>query len=53
MGEKNWVCWNADFDVALLMGIEFPDAHDAAADVKATVSVMRWVYDQAQNWASR
>lgn len=90
MGERNWVCWNADFDVALLdslcirhrlpliprnrvvcamkllsplagqrdagrsayrwakledmarsMQLEFPDAHDASADVKATMSVMR------------
>ena len=100
MGERNWVCWNTDFDVALLdslcvrhrlpliprnrvvcamkllsplaggwdagrgayrwakledmaalMGLAFADAHDAAADVKATISVMRWAYDQAQNWA--
>ena len=93
---KNWVCWNADFDVTLLdslcirhylpliprnrlvcamkllsplankwdegraayrwasledmasaIQLEFPDAHDAAADVKMTIQVMRWVYAQA------
>ncbi len=102
MGKRNWVCWNADFDVmlldslcirhrlpliprnrvicamkllsplagqwdaghgayrwakledmAVLMGLEFPNAHDAAADVTATISVMRWAYDQAQISSSR
>ena len=33
--------------------LEFPDAHDAAADVTATISVMRWAYDQAQISSSR
>ena len=96
MWEKNWVCWNTDFDVALLdslclrhglpliprkrvvcamrllsplagkwdagrsayrkakleemaqaMGAAFPDAHDAAADVKMTIAVMRWAYAEA------
>ena len=96
MWEKNWVCWNADFDVGLLdslclrhglpliprnrevcamkllspladiwdegraayrwakledmarvLQLEFPDAHDAAADVKMTIQVMRWAYTQA------
>ncbi len=100
MGERNWVCWNADFDVALLdslcvrhrlpliprnrvvcamkllsplagrwdagrdaylwakiedmaraMLLEFGDAHDASADVKATMSVMRWAHSKAQRWA--
>ena len=95
---KNWVCWNADFDVTLVdslcirhglpliprnrvvcamkllsplagkwdegraayswakledmasaIGLEFPDAHDAAADVNMTISVMRWAYSQVQN----
>lgn len=94
MGKRNWVCWNADFDVmlldslcirhrlpliprnrvvcamkllsplagqqdagrgsyrlaklegmAVLMGLEFPDARDAAVDAKATVSMMRWAHD--------
>ena len=97
MRGKNWVCWNADFDVTLLdslcirhqlpliprnrvvcamkllspladkwdegrgtyrwatleemvrmMKLEFPDAHDAAADAKATIQVMRWAYVQVQ-----
>ena len=97
MRGKNWVCWNADFDVTLLdslcirhslpliprnqvvcamkllspladkwdegraayrwatleemagvIKLEFPDAHDAAADVKTTIKVMRWAYVQAQ-----
>ena len=95
---KNWVCWNTDFDVALLdslclrhglpliprnrvvcamkllsplagkwdegraayrwakleemasaMQLEFPEAHDAAADVKMTIRVMNWAYSQAQS----
>ena len=97
MRGKNWVCWNADFDVTLLdslclrhglpliprnrvvcamkllspladkwdegraayrwatleemagvIKLEFPDAHDAAADVKTTISAMRWAYVQVQ-----
>ena len=100
MWEKNWVCWNTDFDVALLdnlslrhglpliprkrvvcamrllsplaskwdagrsayrkatlaemasvMGSAFPDAHDAAADVKMTIAVMRWAYSEAHKRA--
>ena len=98
MQGKNWVCWNADFDVTLLdslclrhhlpliprnrvvcamkllspladkwdegrgayrwakleemasaLQLEFPDAHDAAADVSMTIAVMQWAYSQAQN----
>ncbi len=97
MRGKNWVCWNADFDVTLLdslcirhrlpliprnrvvcamkllsplagkwdegratyrwanledianvMKLEFPDTHDAAADVKMTIKVIRWAYAQVQ-----
>ena len=97
MRGKNWVCWNADFDVTLLdslcirhrlpliprnqlvcamkllsplagkwdegrgtyrwanledianvMKLEFPDSHDAAADVKMTIKVIRWAYAQVQ-----
>ena len=97
MRGKNWVCWNADFDVTLLdslcirhhlpliprnrvvcamkllspladkwdegrgtyrwatleemarmIKLEFADAHDAAADAKATIKVMRWAYVQVQ-----
>ena len=100
MRGRNWVCWNADFDVALLdslclrhrlpliprnrvvcamkllsplagkwdegssayrwaaleemakaIMIPFPDAHDAAADVKMTIQVMRWAHTQAQKRA--
>lgn len=100
MWEKNWVCWNADFDVGLLdslclrhglqliprkrvvcamqllsplsgkwdagrsgyqrakleemaqaMGVAFPEAHDAAADVKMTIAVMRWAYAEAHKRA--
>ena len=100
MQGKNWVCWNTDFDVALLdslclrhqlpliprkrvvcamkllsplagkwdetrgayswakledmasvIGLEFPDAHDAAADVRTTISVMRWAYAEARKRA--
>ena len=40
--------WAKLEDMAALMGLEFPDAHDAAADVTATISVMRWAYDQTQ-----
>ena len=98
MWEKNWVCWNTDFDVALLdslclrhglpliprkrvvcamkllsplagkwdegraayrwakleemasvMQLEFPEAHDAAADVSMTIRVLGWAYMQAQS----
>ena len=97
MRGKNWVCWNADFDVTLVdslcvrhhlpliprnrtvcamkllspladnwdegrgtyrwakledmarvMKLDFSDAHDAVADVKTTIKVMRWAYTQAQ-----
>ena len=100
MWEKNRVCWNTDFDVALLdshslrhrlpliprkrvvcamrllsplagkwdvgrsayrkaklaemaqaMGAAFPDAHDAAADVKMTIAVMRWAYAETHKRA--
>ena len=100
MWEKKRVCWNADFDVALLdslclrhglpliprkrvvcamkllsplagkwdagrsvyhwakleemakaMGAPFPEAHDAAADVKMTIAVMRWAYAEAHKQA--
>ena len=100
MWEKNWVCWNTDFDVALLdslclrhrlpliprkrvvcamrllsplagkwdagrsayrkakleemaqaMDVAFPDAHDAAADVKMTIAVLRWAYAEAHKRA--
>ena len=39
--------------VVCAMKQEFPNAHDAAADVKATISVTRWAYTQARTWASR
>ena len=97
MKGKNWVCWNTDFDVALLdslcirhrlpliprgrvvcaikmlsplagkwdeghsayrwaeledmareLKLAFPDAHDAAADVRIAIQVMRWAYTQLQ-----
>ena len=31
--------------------IPFPDAHDAAADVKMTIQAMRWAHTQAQKRA--
>ena len=100
MWEKNWVCWDTDFDVARLdslclrhglpliprkrvvcamrllsplagkwdagrsayrkakleemasvMGAAFPDAHNAAADVKMTIAVRRWAYSEAHKRA--
>lgn len=36
---------------AWAMGAAFPDAHDAAADVKMTVAVMRWAYAEAHKRA--
>ena len=34
-------------EMAQAMGAAFPDAHDAAADVKMTTAVMRWAYAEA------
>ena len=39
--------WAKLEDMAEVMELEFEDAHDAAADVKMTIQVMRWVYAQA------
>ena len=41
--------WAKLEEMASAMQLEFPDAHDAAADVSMTIRVMRWAYTQAQN----
>ena len=41
--------WATLADMAAVMNLEFPDAHDAAADVEMTIQVMQWTYSQAQN----
>ena len=41
--------WAKLQDMASVMQLDFPQAHDAAADVKMTISVMRWAYTQTQN----
>ena len=41
--------WAKLQDMASVMQLEFPDAHDAAADVRTTIKVMQWAYTQAQN----
>ena len=35
-------------DMASVIELGFPDAHDAASDVKMTIAVMRWGYTQVQ-----
>ena len=41
--------WAKLGDMVERMKLEFEDAHDAAADVKMTIKVMRWAYTQVQN----
>ena len=43
--------WSSLEEMAETMKLEFPAAHDAAADVKMTISVMVWAYTQARKWA--
>ena len=43
--------WTSLEEMAETMKLEFPAAHDAAADVKMTISVMLWAYTQARKWA--
>ena len=38
-------------EMAQAMGAAFPDAHDAAADVKMTIAVLRWAYSEAHKRA--
>ena len=40
--------WATLEEMAGVIKLEFPDAHDAAADVKTTISAMRWAYVQVQ-----
>lgn len=35
----------------MAQGMAFPDARDAAADVKMTIAVMRWAYAEAHKRA--
>ena len=41
--------WAALEDMARMIKLEFPDAHDAAADVRTTISVMCWAYAKCRN----
>lgn len=43
--------WAKLEEMAKAMGVTFPEAHDAAADVKMTIAVMRWAYAEAHKWA--
>ena len=38
-------------EMAQAIDMAFPDAHDAAADVKMTIAVMRWAYAEAHKRA--
>ena len=40
--------WTKLEDMASVIELEFPDAHDAAADVNMTIRVMQWGYTQVQ-----
>lgn len=40
--------WAKLEELAGAMKLEFPDAHDASADARITISVMRWAYAQVQ-----
>ena len=43
--------WAKLEEMAQAMGVTFPEAHDAAADVKMTIAVMRWAYAEAHKRA--
>lgn len=38
-------------EMAQAMGMAFTDAHDAAADVKMTIAMLRWAYAEAHKRA--
>ena len=50
-GDSIYIFDNMLEEMAQAMGAAFPDAHDAAADVKMTIAVLRWAYAEAHKRA--